>query len=139
MTSCAALVSAVGTLDRFTSAIVKPIAASSGPMNHGLARPVSRISAAPAPVVSASHSTPGHSATRAAGGATSSACSCQCCLPHCMASGTLSTTIAMRTLCAAATRSVRAPQRSASNVIYDAPPTAPEKYIVALVSAADQP
>ena len=56
-----------------------------------------------------------------------------------MASGTLSTAIAMRTLCAAATRSVRAPQRSASNVIYGAPPTAPEKYIVALVSAADQP
>ena len=59
MTSCAALVSAVGTLDRFTSAIVKPIAASSGPMNHGLARPVSRISAAPAPVASqASSSVP---------------------------------------------------------------------------------
>ena len=127
MTSCAALVSAVGTLDQCTPAMASAMAASSAPMNHGLARPVRRIAMAPRPVTSSSHSRPGHSAARAVGGVMSSACRPQCCLAHCMANGMLSTTTAMRSLCAAATRSVRAPARSASSVISDAPPMAPAK------------
>ena len=122
ITSCAAWLSAGGTADRCTSSRVRPMATSSGPMNQGLAPPVRRISAAPAPLASASHSRPGHSTTRATAGSVSSACSCQCWRAHCMANGSVSTTAAMRTLCAAATRSVRAPARSASSVISDAPP-----------------
>jgi hypothetical protein len=48
-----------------------------------------------------------------------------------MPNGTAITTITKRMLCAAATRSVRAPWRSASSVISDAPPIEPEKYVVA--------
>jgi hypothetical protein len=44
-----------------------------------------------------------------------------------MANGTTRVTIMSRTLWAAATRSVRAPTRSAISVISDAPPIAPEK------------
>ena len=55
------------------------------------------------------------------------ACSPHQPLAHTIANGITTTTINKRRLCAAATRSVRAPTRSASKVISDAPPMAPAK------------
>ena len=101
--------------------------ASKAPMNHGLVRLRRTISQAPARVMPASHSRPGHSVTRPALCRLVSTCKPQWPFAHCMAKGTESTTIIIRTLWAAATRSVRAPMRSASRVISEAPPMAPAK------------
>ncbi|MDT4832911.1 hypothetical protein FQZ97_664840 [compost metagenome] len=92
-------------------------------MNHGLVRPNARIASPPAPVASASRASPAGFTSRTPGGLISRPCSPL----HCIANGIVTVTTISRRLCAAATRSVRAPADSASSVISEAPPMAPAK------------
>ena len=121
ITSCAALDSGLGTLLSWMSSAAISIATSSAPRNHGFGRRVARMASTPAPVSSASSAKPS-GWNRSTAGTMSIACRCQCCLDHWMAKGSTSTTTVTRTVWAAATRSVRAPARSASRVISEAPP-----------------
>ena len=123
ITSCAAALSAGGIADRVTPDSVIAMVTTSAPMNQGLARPSQRITRAPASVRPPSSASPGRYSARAPGGAGSSPDTPQAC----MANGIVTVTSSTRRLCAAATKSVRAPWRSAIRVISDAPPMAPAK------------
>ena len=97
---------------------------SKAPMNQGLARWSQNMTSTPAAVASATHNKADPAAARVPGSSKGSTCKPQWFCAHCMAKGTDSTTITRRTLCAAATKSVRAPWRSANMVISEAPPMA---------------
>ena len=123
ITSWAALTSPWGTADSVTPAMASPIDTTSAPMNQGLARPSRSMTSAPAPVRRASSASPGQLTARTVGGRISRPCRPL----HCSAKGMVTVTISRRRLWLAATRSVRAFSRSASSVISDAAPMAPEK------------
>ena len=92
-------------------------------MNHGFVRFSARIARAPMPVAAASSARPPGFTSRTPGGLISRPCSPL----HCIAKGMVTVTTTSRRLCAAATRSVRAPAASPISVISVAPPMAPEK------------
>ena len=123
ITSWAAALRAGGTADRVTPQSVSVMVTSSAPMNQGLARPSRRISSTPSMVSPPSTASPLALTSRAPGGATSSPLTPQACI----ANGMMTVTSSTRRLCAEATRSVRAPCRSAIRVISEAPPMAPAK------------
>lgn len=124
MNNWAALVSGTGRADSCTSASVSTMVTSNAPMNHGLALPSARMAKAPAPVSMNSTSMPVGSTSRD----TVAALASSPCTPHStMAKGRMTVTISTRRLWALATRSVRAPWRSAISVISEAPPMAPAK------------
>ena len=128
ITSCAAFISHCGTADSSMPAMVSPMETMSAPRNQGLARLSHSISSAPAPVASASQAKPGHCTMRMLGAVRPGS---PCKPAHCRANGIVTVTITSRRLWLAATRSVRACSRSASSVISEAAPIAPEKYVVA--------
>jgi hypothetical protein len=135
ITNCAAFANAAGIADSVMPAMVKPIATTSDPMNQGLARPRRCINRAPATVHTPSASSPDGCTIRGPGDVTSTPVRPLACRPK----GITSTTTIRRRLCAAATRSVRAPTRSASKVISEAPPTAPAKKAVARMASGATP
>ena len=109
ITSWAAFVSTVGTAEPSQPAKVKAIAANKEPMNQGLVRPSKIINPLPAAVAKPSQSKPGHCASRRPGNKEASTVKPHWCCAHCMPKGMAITTSTKRMLCAAATKSVRAP------------------------------